>query len=98
VLGAAAGTSRMSEGFCKVAVGVVGIVKGRTSASPSKKTSLDIAECGKQSRPVVVVNCVAIGVKDMWLSAVAAGVYVGERLRTCIRNQWIQALMPERVC
>ena len=73
VLGAAAGTSRMSEGFCKVAVGEVGVVKGRTSASPSKKTSLDIAECGKQSRPVVVVNCVAIGVKDMWLSAVAAG-------------------------
>lgn len=78
VLGAAAGTSRMSEGFCKVAVGVVGVVKGRTSASPSKKTSLDIAECGKQSRPVVVVvvvvvNRVAVGVEDMWSSAVAVG-------------------------
>lgn len=73
VLGAAAGTSRMSEGFCKVAVGVVAVVKGRTSASPSKKTSLDIAECGKQSRSVVVVNRVAVGVEDMWSSAVAVG-------------------------
>jgi hypothetical protein len=78
-------------------VGVVGVVKGRTSASPSKKTSLDIAECGKQSRPVVVVNRFAVGVEDMWSSAVAAG-FIYMRLRTCIRNQWIQALMSERVC
>ena len=64
----------MSEGFCKVAVGEVGVVKGRTSASPSKKTSLDIAECGKQSRPVVVVvNRVAVDVEDMRSSAVAVG-------------------------
>jgi hypothetical protein len=53
---------------------VVGVVKGRTSASPSKKTSLDIAECGKQSRPVVVVvNRVAVDVGDVWSSAVAVG-------------------------
>jgi hypothetical protein len=52
---------------------VVGTVKGRTWASPSKKTSLDIAECEKQSRPVVVVNCVAVDVEDMRSSAVAVG-------------------------